>query len=300
MTTPLWDVIGLGENSVDYVYRVPQLPTPGGKLPIHGRRVSVGGQVATTLCACAAWGLRTKYLGAFGNDANSERIRTALAERGIDISDAPVRNAANRYAVILVDTGTGERSVLWERDAALVFQPRDLAPELVTRTRLLHVDAVHEEAAIAAAQMARKARTLVTIDLDRAIPRAGELIRAVDAAILANGVPQTMTGEQDPARALRELRKKHDNWLCVTLGSEGAMLLVGDRLHYAPSPHVEAVDTTGAGDVFRAGFIYALLRGDAPHDILRFANAAAALSCTRQGAIDSVPAVDDVGRLLGR
>jgi sugar/nucleoside kinase (ribokinase family) len=280
------------------VYRLPELPAAGAKLRIQGHRVAAGGQVATTVCACAAWGLRAKYLGAFGSDANGERVRGALTARGVDIGDAPVRDAANRYAVILVDNATGERIVLWERDPALAYGPRDLTPELVTSTRLLHIDAVHEEAAIAAAQMARKARTLVTIDLDRAIPRAGELIRAVDAAILADGVPQTMTGERDPERALRALRKKHENWLCVTLGAEGAMLLIGERLHYAPAPPVVAVDTTGAGDVFRAGFIYGLLRGDAPHEILRFANAAAAVSCTKEGAIDGVPVVDEIMRLL--
>jgi len=58
--------------------------------------------------------------------------------------------------------------------------------------------------------------------------------------------------------------------------------------------HVKPVDTTGAGDVFRGAFIHALLRGDPPRDILRFANAAAALSCTKMGAMSSVPTLADV------
>ena len=82
--------------------------------------------------------------------------------------------------------------------------------------------------------------------------------------------------------------------LCVTLGARGAMLLEGDRLHHVPGLPVEVVDTTGAGDVFRGAFITALLRGDSPADILRFANAAAALSCTRLGAIDGIPAIEEV------
>jgi sugar/nucleoside kinase (ribokinase family) len=58
------------------------------------------------------------------------------------------------------------------------------------------------------------------------------------------------------------------------------------------------VDTTGAGDVFRGAFIRALLRGEAPDAMLRFANAAAALSCTRLGAIGGVPSLEEVERLL--
>jgi sugar/nucleoside kinase (ribokinase family) len=58
------------------------------------------------------------------------------------------------------------------------------------------------------------------------------------------------------------------------------------------------VDSTGAGDVFRGAFIAAMLRGDSPGQILRFANAAAAIACTREGALDSVPTLDQIDALL--
>ncbi len=69
-------------------------------------------------------------------------------------------------------------------------------------------------------------------------------------------------------------------------------------LHHVPAFAVDAVDTTGAGDVFRAAFIYALLQGTPPLEILRFAAAAAAVSCTREGALTSVPSLTDVQHLL--
>jgi sugar/nucleoside kinase (ribokinase family) len=96
------------------------------------------------------------------------------------------------------------------------------------------------------------------------------------------------------ARALTALRVPHHSMVAVTLGARGAMLLEGEHLHHEPGAHVKTVDTTGAGDVFRGAFIHALLRGDPPRDILRFANAAAALSCTKAGAMSSVPALADV------
>ena len=67
------------------------------------------------------------------------------------------------------------------------------------------------------------------------------------------------------------------------------MLLAGDRLHHVPALSVDVVDTTGAGDVFRGAFIHALLQSQSPADILKFACAAAAVSCTREGAMTSVP-----------
>src|SRR5688500_18638021 len=94
------------------------------------------------------------------------------------------------------------------------------------------------------------------------------------------------------------LRQWHGGMPCVTLGPRGAMLLDVDRLHHAPAFNVEAIDTTGAGDVFRGGLIYSLLRGDPPEVMLRFANAAAAISCTREGAIGGVPTLAEVEALI--
>ena len=298
MHEPAWDVIGIGENSVDFVYRLPMLPGPNSKIPITGRRISPGGQVATTLCACASFGLRASYVGAFGSDENGARIRRELERRGVQTGNALVREGANRCAIIMVDERTGDRIVLWERDPALALGPADLQPAAIAGTRLLHVDATDEELSIAAARAARQAGVLVTSDIDVVTDRTEQLIAAVDAAILAQHVPESLTGEADVERALRTLRGRHPQWLCVTRGEGGAVLLDGNRLHRSPAFPVEAIDTTGAGDVFRAGFIRALLRGDAPDDILRFANAAAAVSCTRPGAIESVPSLQDVERVL--
>jgi sugar/nucleoside kinase (ribokinase family) len=119
-------------------------------------------------------------------------------------------------------------------------------------------------------------------------------VAAVSIPIFGEHVLAPLTGERDFEAALRVLRLRHDGLLCVTLGGHGAMLLDGHRFHHVAGLRVPVVDTTGAGDVFRGAFIYALLRGDAPPDIVRFANAAAALSCSRAGAMSSVPTVDEV------
>ena len=290
------DVVGIGENSVDIVYRLPSAVAPNAKLPILERRVLPGGQVATTLCTCAAFGLKVSYVGTFGSDEHARTIRDELAARQVDTSHAFTRNVANRYAVILVDTASGERTVLWQRDPALALRPEEIPADLIRRARLLHVDNVDEDAAIAAARIGRAAGIHVTTDIDQVTGRTAELIAAATFPVLAEPVPAALTGESDPARALRTLRRTHDGMLCVTLGARGAMLLEGDRLHTAPSIAVEATDTTGAGDVFRGALIAALLRGGDAEAMLRTATAAAAASCTREGAIGGVPAPHDVER----
>ena len=291
-----WDVIGVGANSVDYVYRLPAYPRPDSataKMRIDSHLVSCGGQTATTMSTCAAMGLRAKYIGAFGSDDNGRRMREALTERQVDLADAVTRDAPNRFAVILLDHTVGERIVLWDRDTSLALKDDELTATALSGTRLIHVDDEDQEAAIRAAAIGRATGVPVTSDIERLTGRTAELVAGVTVPIFSEHVLQELTGESDFERALRKVRRTHDGLLCVTLGARGAMLLDGDTLHHEPARAVAVVDTTGAGDVFRGAFIHALLRGDTPRDILRFANAAAAVSCTRVGAIASVPSLTD-------
>lgn len=298
---PACDVIGVGANSVDYVNRLPAYPEPQGpfaKMRIREQAVCCGGQTATALAACARLGLRPRYLGATGTDSNGKRIREELARRGIDASDAVIRDVPNQFAVILVDEQSGERIVLWDRDERLRLRPREIAPEAFRGARLVHVDDVDQPAAIMAAQIAREAGLPVTSDIDRITDLTQELMAAVTIPIFAEHVPPGLTGAADMEQALRRLRQTHEGLLIVTCGASGALALDGDRLIRSPGFAVSAVDTTGAGDVFRGGLIFALLRGWHTEEALQFANAAAAISCTRLGAIDGVPSLAEVEQLI--
>ena len=86
---PLYDVVGVGANSIDFVYRLPEYPVPDGplsKLRISGHERSPGGQIATALSACAALGLRTSYVGTMSSDHNGDFMRDALTSRGVDVA----------------------------------------------------------------------------------------------------------------------------------------------------------------------------------------------------------------------
>ena len=103
---PQFDVLGVGANSVDYVNRIPSYPEPNGrfsKLRIQEQAICCGGQTATALATCARLGLRTRYIGATGTDENGKRIRAELQERGIDLTEAVIRDGANQFALIIVD-----------------------------------------------------------------------------------------------------------------------------------------------------------------------------------------------------
>lgn len=298
--TQRWDVLGVGCNSVDHVYRLPAAPradSPTAKLRISSHSTMSGGQMATAMAACAGFGLTATYLGAVGHDHNGRVILSDLQQRGVDVSHVLTRECDNRFAVIAVDDTTGERIVLWDRDDRLNLAPHEIDAGLVASARVVHVDDEDQEAAIVAAGLARSAGVPCTSDIDRVTDRTKDLVAAVSIPIFAEHVLPAITGEPDLERGLRAVLSTNHRMACVTLGPAGAMLIADGQSVVEPGFEVKAVDTTGAGDVFRAAFIYGLLNGLAPRELLRFANAAAALACTRAGAMASVPPLSAVRAL---
>ena len=294
------DVVGVGANSVDYVNRIPSYPEPNGsfsKLRIQEQAICCGGQTATALATCVRLGLTARYIGATGTDENGKRIRAELADRGIEMSEAVIRDGPNQFALIIVDEQTGERIVLWDRDERLRLRMRELPAEVISAARLVHVDDVDEGAAIVAATLGRQLGRPVTSDIDRITPRTAELVEILSYPIFAEHVPRELTGIKDPQAALEALRRPDHAALVVTLGLRGAMALTADGVVYSPGFSVSAIDTTGAGDVFRGAFMFGVLSGWPMERILRFGNAAAAISCTRLGAMNGVPSLDEVSQL---
>jgi sugar/nucleoside kinase (ribokinase family) len=297
----VFDVVGIGASSVDYVYRLPfppQFHGPASKMRLLGHAVSCGGQVATALATCAAFGLRPAYAGAVGDDDNGRRVIEALEGRGVDVSLTVHRRGGTQFAAVLIDNHSGERVVLWDRPDTLLLADDDLPGGDLRAARAVLVDDVDPRGSLEAARIARSASVPVVTDLDHMTPLTEEIIRTASHPILSQHLPEALTGEADIERALRTMRAWNPGLLTVTVGERGAVALDGDRFVQVEGFRVSAVDTTGSGDVFRGAFIAGLLQGLPAVELLRFANAAAAMSCTRAGALDGVPTPEETRRLL--
>jgi sugar/nucleoside kinase (ribokinase family) len=296
-----FDVAGVGSNSVDHVLVLPDLPPPlftSAKIALRAQSVRCGGQTATTLGTCRALGLTTKYIGVIGRDEDGRRVRQALERRGIDVTYLVEHEASSQTATILIHPESGSRIVLSDRDPRLTLRTEEIPADVLAGAHIVHVDDVDVGAAIYAARVAREAGAVVTSDIDHPSEHTDELLAAVTVPIFAEEMPSLLTGVSDVEGALRKLRRRHSGVLCVTLGERGAVALEGDTLHHQPAFPVDVCDTTGAGDVFRGGYIYGLRSGWPLPEILKFAAAAAAVSCTRLGALDGVPLLEDVERLV--
>ena len=290
-----FDVVGMGLNSVDFLCVVPEFPSPNSKMKMLQFSKQGGGQVATAMVALSRWGVKTKYIGKVGDDELGQFSLDSIRQEAVDVSSVIIElNATSQFAMIIVDGSTGERTILWNRDERLMYRKGELRKEEVCSGKILHLDGHDIHAALQCARWAREEGIPTVIDLDKAEPLTSELIKQTDFIITSSRFPTMYTGISDQKKALLELQKYTPGFLCSTLGDDGAVALVNGEFLHIEGCKVNAVDTTGAGDVFHSGFIYGLLQNWEVVQILRFANAAAALKCKELGGRSGIPSLEAV------
>jgi sugar/nucleoside kinase (ribokinase family) len=292
-----FDVLCYGTICLENTVRLPYPPNPRRDVQVSQDLYHPGGEAVNVAVASAVWGSEVALIGnAIGEDDYGNQIITAMHHHpGVDLRYvARVRGVRTPFRRVLV-TPDGERSVLgyWFDETPKV----PLTLDVVRRARLLSVDVYGRQERNRAAQLARDAgRPVVAADVvwpdHPMLQCAGVIVNSHD-----------FSAEQFPGADLRDhmrrLRQNSPAVIIVTLGKHGCLALDQDgQFMDSPAFDVPVVDTTSAGEVFKAGIIYAYLRGWPLERMLRFANAAASLKCSRESMYPPV-SLDEVTRLAG-
>jgi sugar/nucleoside kinase (ribokinase family) len=294
----LVDLVGVGLNATDTLIPLERFPEPGSKVHYGNRSTQPGGQVATTVVACQTWGLRTRYVGKLGDDDAARLHQDAFRRVGAEAQIVTVPGTASLHNVILIDAA-GERTVICQRNDKMVLQPTDLRREWIVNARVLHVDGHDTAAATQAARWAREAGIPVVADLDDTYPGIEELVANIDYLIVSEDFSCRLMNETNLERALRLMQSRYGCRLsAATLGERGVLAWDGKQLIHSAAFRVPVVDTTGAGDIFRAGFIYGLLRDWPLERQLEFSCAAAAMNCMAEGARGGIQPVAAIESLM--
>jgi sugar/nucleoside kinase (ribokinase family) len=298
-----FDAVGFGLNAVDHLIVAPAYPAFDTKTRLIEHVRSAGGQTASAMVALKRLGLRTAYAGRFGSDDEGQFGLETLRLEGVDVEFAEVvEGARNQIAFIVIDARTGERTILWERDARLAYTAADAPEKFAARGRVLHLDAHDPPACARLARLARDAGTIVSADIDNIYEGLPELLPLIDVLISSSEFPRRLTGIDNERAALAELKTRlhRDAIAGMTLGVRGAILYHEGAFietHAFPVPG-GCRDTTGAGDAFHAGFIYGLLQGEEIEACLTFGSAVAALKCRDLGARAALPTAHELNQFL--
>ncbi len=292
------DLVGVGLNATDTLIPLPDYPARGSKMEYRAASVMPGGQTATAVIACQTWGLRTRYVGKLGDDDAARLHEKAFERAGVDARLIKVEGGVSPQSLILVDGG-GERTVLCRRDERMALKPEELDRAWIVNARALHVDGYDTAAATLAASWAHAAGIPVVADLDEIYSGVEGLIENVDYMIVSRDFPCRLMHDRNLESALRRMHSRYGCRLsAATLGSDGVLAWDGKQLLHRAAYRVPVVDTTGAGDIFHAGFIYGLLRDWPLQRTLDFSCAAAAMNCMAHGARGGIQPVDAVENMM--
>jgi len=291
------DLVGVGLNATDTLIPLAGYPARGSKVEYNTRTVLPGGQAATTVVACQTWGLATRYVGKLGEDEAAQLHRDAFNRAGVDARIVTVSGAHSLQNLIMVDEG--ERTVLCQRDEQMVLQPEELRREWIVTARALHLDGRDTAAATLAARWAREAGIPVVADLDEIYPGVEELIENIDYLIVSRDFPCRLMADRNLDSALQCMQLRYGCRLtAATLGEDGVLAWDGRQMLHRPAYRVPVVDSTGAGDIFHAGFIYGLLQEWPLERQLDFSCAAAAVNCMFSGARGGIRTIETIENLM--
>lgn len=288
-----FDCVGFGTNAVDFLIRVPRYPEFDSKIELSDYSQLAGGEIATAMVGLSRLGMKAAYAGRFGKEPTGDFGIASLAEEGVDVRFAEqIDGAATQIAFIVIDERNGERTVIWKRDPKLAYSVEEAPLEAAKIGKVLHFTPHDTAACIRLAREARAHGTIVSIDIDNVFEGIDELLPLVDILIGSSDFVEKATGVQDKQSGLKILAERYGCPVAgVTLGENGSLVHCGGDFFANPGFEVPGgcMDTTGAGDSFRAGFIFGLLKGEEVEAAAQSANAVAALKCRAVGARTSLP-----------
>jgi len=298
----------LGSVNADHVLTVSQFPKPGETISGHDYRIHDGGKGANQAVAACRLGALTSLIGCVGDDDIGQAMAGRFKEYGIDTEGlVPVSGCKTGTAFIFVDEkGENSIGISPQANAKLTAERVRNKMNLISDASILLLQLETPlEGIELAANAARDSGCTVVLNPAPAAALPDRLLGMVDLITPNQTEAETLTSISVSAddtnsltRASQVLHRKGIPLVLITLGRRGVWFSDAGQGKLVPGFSVDSVDTTAAGDCFNGALVAALLDGRSMMNAIKFAQAAAALSVTREGAQVSIPYLADVEAFL--
>ncbi|MDF2935843.1 MAG: PfkB protein [Paenibacillaceae bacterium] len=314
------DAAAVGEVLVDFT------PSGTNEYGYQSFSANPGGAPANVMAALAKWGRKTGFIGKVGQDTFGEFLRQVLDQAGVDTRGLVLSESYRTTLAFVHLQADGDRSFSFYRSpgADMMLTPGEVREDIISEAGLLHFGSVSltdepsAEATLHAVRLARGLGKLVSYDpnlrpalwrsLEEAKARIRQGLGLAHIVKLSEEELEFLTGEKEPEAGTALLFSEyHTPLILVTLGAEGSFFRLGKECRRVPGQPVQAVDTTGAGDCYLAGFLHKFMEAgealerldaEAVQTMAAFGNAAGALITLQKGAIPAIPQLEDIEKLL--
>jgi sugar/nucleoside kinase (ribokinase family) len=277
-------VLVIGNTTADVVLATEHGLQAGAKVQARSVARYSGGQAANTAWTLARLGIAVEFVGAFGDDEAGRLAAAELRQAGASLAGSTtVPRCPSQTGYVVVDASSGERSIVVHRDPRLRLDS-DVGP-LTASASMLFLDGHEPTASQTAARQARSRGIPVIADAEVATPEISALLPHISCLIAPVGIICQLAHTDNAAEAVMRLTDADGSRTVVaTDGARGALgARPGSRPLHIPAARCMAIDTTGAGDAFHAGYIAAAIRGFDFKARLAFASELAAAQCEVAG-----------------
>ncbi|MEI5676380.1 PfkB family carbohydrate kinase [Nocardioides sp. CCNWLW216] len=251
-------VVVVGGINQDVTVRVEARPAPGETVVGDGPAVSAGGKGANMAVAAARAGAAVVLCGAVGDDAAGRTQLGQLAAAGVATDRVAVRRDAATGTALIVVTPDGENAIVVGAGANATLADDEVAATCTGAAVVLAQTEVGAGPVDAAARAVAGGGGRLVLSPAPVVPLASETLALADPLVVNESEAADLCGESSAAAVLARTGARS---VVVTLGAAGAQLADATGSRQVPAPRVDAVDTTGAGDAFNAGFLAAWLGG---------------------------------------
>ncbi len=282
-------VLVVGVAVVDFVFSVEEMPRRAEKYRAKDAAIIGGGCAANAAVTIARLGGHAKLAARVGADPIGDMIVAELVSEAVDCSLVKrFESGRSSFSAVFVDA-LGERQIVNFRDEALSFDVAWLAQAIPGDFDAALADTRWPHGAVAVLSAARQRSRPGVLDAETSSGQAAEALTLASHIAFSAGGLREYTGLDDLEAGLRLAQRQTRAWACCTDGANGVTFTDGGDLRHMPAYPIQAVDTLGAGDVWHGAFAMALGEGRPEADAVAFANAVAAIKCTRFGGRAGIP-----------
>ena len=274
-------------------------PEEDGKCELMDLHTQCGGPASTALVTLSRLGIQTSFLGSISDDSRGIEIVKGLKKEKVDSTFLKITPGYSSQFAFIAITENGNRTIFWHRGSVPPLKPRDIDLSPFSKAKILHLDGLMIEAAQEAAKQAKNMGLTIVLDAGTMRKGSQELAAMVDVLIASERFAEPLVGDTAPPEKILEVL--HDlgpKEVVVTLGSKGSIGLSDKTINFQKAFSVDAMDTTGAGDVYHGAYIYGLLQGWDMPNCMRFASAAAAIKCGHIGAREGIPHLKEIRKFM--
>ena len=297
-----FDVIGFGALNVDILFKVERLAGAEEESFIEDYTESCGGSAANTMVGLARLGCRVGFIGKVADDREGKLQLDSFKTEGVNTDGVTVASKGKSGAVMGFVDRKGARALYINSGVNDNIEPREIKWEYVSQTNFLHLSSfVGEKSFRAQKKLLGSLPDDVKVSFDPGSVYAQKGFAAIEPIIRSSYVMmpnaielELLTGETEIPKGAAQLINMGVQIVAVKLGEKGCYVTNGQEKKTIQPYKVKAVDTTGAGDAFNAGFLYGLLHDKPLTECGRIGNYVAAQSVTKMGARAGLPCEKDL------